>query len=87
MEEFSLDFTGKNLDDFYDFCRQESEKEIKDILVIGAIAKAEGVLITKKMLESNLEKEDIELNSLSDLEIIEYKFNLLKEEVIKKMIK
>ncbi len=59
----NYDFTE---DEFYDYCYNEAEMEIKQYLVIGAIAKQNNIEITDKMLQDYYKKHKIDEKVIDD---------------------
>lgn len=80
IEEFVRDFFNENMDQFYERCCNEAEKEIKRFLVIGAIANEINVVVSDKDIEKKYENLDVD--TLSDSDITMYKYQLLEEKVL-----
>lgn len=80
IEEFVRDFFNENMDQFYERCCNEAEKEIKRFLVIGAIANEINAVVSNKDIEKKYENLDVD--TLSDSDITMYKYQLLEEKVL-----
>lgn len=84
IEEFIKDFFNENLDQFYERCCNEAEKEIKKFLIIGAIANKINVVISNKDIE--MKYENLNSDTLSKSDFTMYKYQLLEEKVFDYLI-
>ncbi|MBD5089004.1 MAG: hypothetical protein HDT30_09400 [Clostridiales bacterium] len=85
IEEFIKDFFNENLDEFYERCCNEAEKEIKKFLIIGAIANKINVDISDKDIEEKY--ENLNADNLDDMDIVLYKYEILEEKVLNYLLK
>lgn len=84
IEEFIKDFFGENLEEFYERCCNEAEKEIKRFLVIGAIANKINIAVSDEDVERKF--KDINIDDLSKNDFVMYKYQVLEEKVLNYLI-
>lgn len=86
MENFVLDFFGVTLEDFYESCYEDAENEIKEMLVIGAIAFEQNLSVYNEII---IEKEEDYTNisqNIDEKDSAFQEYQKIKEKVIENII-
>ena len=86
MEEFVLDFLGESLENFYESCYETAENEIKEMLVIGAIAFEHSLNLSEEITIED-EGEDKSISGDMDAkDIVFQEYQKIKAKVIEYII-
>ena len=62
IEEYCEQELQTPYEDFFDMCYEEGEQEIKDYLLIGAVAAKEYGDVTEEMIKGSFSEEDGEID-------------------------
>ena len=86
MVDFAEDFFGETINEFYERCYSEAEREIKRILIVGAIAESNKIQITNEEVEQALKNAKIDKTSLGREYLTIFTYQLLEEKVLNNII-
>ena len=66
LEEFVNQILGTSMEEFYDNCFDEAEQELKKIIVVGVIAKKEGIDVSSGEMEEYMKENEISKQELEN---------------------
>lgn len=66
LEEFVNQILGTSMEEFYDNCFDEVEQELKKIIVVGVIAKKEGIDVSSGEMEEYMKENEISKQELEN---------------------
>ena len=79
--EYISDTYNLSEEEFYSWCYKSCERRVKECLIVGAIANAEGIIVSKEELKDYCELNDIDYALLVKADEIICKYEILRNHI------
>lgn len=81
MEKFTNDFYNMNLKDYYQYCYDTAETNIKKVLLVGICAEKYNIVVNEDQISEYFVNNNLKKSEISNEDYVECKYEILKEQV------